>query len=115
MTQLSWNSIPVEDLNPLLSRQVLHTGRVTIARLRLAAGAVVPRHSHENEQVTQVVSGALLFKLPGGDVTVPAGGIMVLASHEPHEVRALEDTVAVDVFAPRREDWIRGEDAYLRG
>jgi hypothetical protein len=29
-------------------------------------------------------------------------------------VIALEDTVALDLFAPRREDWIRGDDAYLR-
>jgi hypothetical protein len=27
---------------------------------------------------------------------------------------ALEDTVDVDIFAPRREDWIRKEDSYLR-
>jgi hypothetical protein len=27
---------------------------------------------------------------------------------------ALEDTVVTDVFAPRREDWIAGDDAYLR-
>ena len=32
----------------------------------------------------------------------------------PHQVIALEDTVALDLFAPRREDWIRGDDAYLR-
>ncbi len=32
----------------------------------------------------------------------------------PHSVEALEDSVAVDLFSPRREDWIRGDDAYLR-
>jgi hypothetical protein len=29
-------------------------------------------------------------------------------------VEALEDTVALDIFTPAREDWIRGDDAYLR-
>jgi quercetin dioxygenase-like cupin family protein len=33
----------------------------------------------------------------------------------PHGVEALEDSVVVDVFSPAREDWIRGDDAYLRG
>jgi len=111
----SWNSIPIEQLNPLMSRQVVHTERLTIALLKISKGAVVPRHSHENEQVTQVVSGALLFKMPEGDVTVPPGGVLVLKSHLPHEVHAIEDSVALDVFTPRREDWIRGDDAYLRG
>jgi hypothetical protein len=30
-------------------------------------------------------------------------------------VEALEDSVVLDAFSPRREDWIRGDDAYLRG
>lgn len=115
MSPLSWNSIPVEQLNPLMTRQVVHTERLTIAMLSIAKGAVVPRHSHENEQVTQVVSGELLFNLPAGDVTVGAGGVLVLPSNQPHEVHALSDTVALDVFTPRREDWIKGDDAYLRG
>ncbi len=115
MSLSSWNSIAVEQLNPLMSRQVVHTERLTIALLKINNGAVVPRHSHENEQVTQVLSGSLLFKLPDGDVTVGAGGVLVLRSHLPHEVHALEDSVALDVFTPRREDWIRGDDAYLRG
>jgi len=27
----------------------------------------------------------------------------------------LEDTLDVDVFAPPRQDWLDGTDAYLRG
>lgn len=114
MSLSSWNSISAEQLNPLMSRQCLHTERMTIALLKISQGAVVPRHSHENEQVTQVVSGSLLFKLPDGETTVRAGEILVLPSWQPHEVHALEDSVALDTFTPRREDWIRGDDAYLR-
>jgi hypothetical protein len=32
----------------------------------------------------------------------------------PHEAFALEDTVNLDIFAPPRQDWISGDDAYLR-
>jgi hypothetical protein len=32
----------------------------------------------------------------------------------PHSVEALADSLAVDLFSPAREDWIRGDDAYLR-
>ena len=44
-----------------------------------------------------------------------AGASLLIESDVPHEVEALEDSVVLDVFAPRREDWIRGDDAYLRG
>ena len=43
---------------------------------------------------------------PGGVLHIPSGAF--------HQVEALEDSVAVDVFSPPREDWIRGDDAYLR-
>jgi len=33
----------------------------------------------------------------------------------PHSAELLEDCVAVDVFSPVRQDWVRGDNAYLRG
>ena len=93
---------------------MVHTARLTIARLSLKQGCVVPRHSHENEQVTNVESGRLKFIYPGGEVEVGAGESLEIPSGVPHEVVAMEDTTALDLFAPRREDWISGDDAYLR-
>jgi hypothetical protein len=46
--------------------------------------------------------------------TERSGEMVRIPPHVPHSVEALEDTVAVDLFSPRREDWIRGDDAYLR-
>ena len=43
-----------------------------------------------------------------------AGEMLEIPPHVPHSVEALEDSVAVDLFAPVREDWRRGADAYLR-
>jgi len=40
--------------------------------------------------------------------------VMRIPPHVPHSAQALEDSVAVDLFSPIREDWIRGDDAYLR-
>lgn len=102
-------------MNALVSRKVLHTGLLTIARLELKCGAVVPEHHHENEQVSMVESGSLRFVLEGKEVVVGAGRMLTIPPNAPHSVFALEDSVAIDVFTPRREDWIRGDDAYLRG
>ena len=68
-----WNEIQEEALNALLVRRVLHTARLTIARLNLKQGCLVPRHSHENEQVSTVESGKLRFIYPGGEIEVGAG------------------------------------------
>jgi quercetin dioxygenase-like cupin family protein len=45
---------------------------------------------------------------------VRAGEMLHIPSEVPHSVEAVEDSIAVDLFSPRREDWIRGDDAYLR-
>jgi quercetin dioxygenase-like cupin family protein len=114
MTLHEWNRIPKEQLSDLLARQVLHTANLTVARIYLSKGAVVPRHNHENEQITMLVEGKLRFLFDGEERVVEAGQIMEIPPNAPHRVEALEDSMAVDLFAPRREDWIRGDDAYLR-
>ena len=109
-----WSDIPAEELSPTTSRRYLSTGRVTIARFELKRGGVVARHSHENEQVTSVLSGSLKFKFGGQEVIVRAGEVLQIPSWLEHEVDVIEDTVAIDVFSPVRQDWIDKRDDYLR-
>ncbi|MGC2298505.1 MAG: cupin domain-containing protein [Acidobacteriaceae bacterium] len=110
-----FDKIPVEKLNPLIDRQFVYGERAMLARLTLRKGAIVPEHSHENEQITYILEGALRFTLGDGRVlTVSAGQILVIPSNLPHKAEALEDTLDLDVFAPPRADWIAGTDAYLR-
>jgi quercetin dioxygenase-like cupin family protein len=114
MDRYNWQSVPVEQMNPQVTRQVIHTPQMTISRLHLAKGAVVPEHSHPNEQVCMVESGALVFKMNGQDFELHAGGVLRVPPDLPHSVVVLEDCNATDLFTPAREDWIRGDDAYLR-
>ena len=109
-----WSDIPSEQLSPATARRYLSTERVTIARFELKRGGVVARHSHENEQVTSIVSGSLKFKFNGQEVIVRAGEVLQIPSWLEHEVDVLEDTVAIDVFCPVRQDWIDKRDDYLR-
>lgn len=114
MPVYDWSEVPREQLNPLFERQMIHSSRLTVARLRLLKGAVVPVHAHENEQVSLIESGRLKFVLDGKEVVVAGGQTLVIPSNVPHSAEALEDTVAIDLFSPPRADWIRGDDAYLR-
>ena len=111
----SLDTLPVEHLNPLIDRQFVYGERTMLARIVLRKGAIVPRHSHENEQITYILEGALRFTMGDGRViTVAAGEALVIPSDMPHQAEALEDTLDLDVFAPPRADWIAGTDAYLR-
>jgi quercetin dioxygenase-like cupin family protein len=114
-THHRWADIPPEQLNPLVARQYVVGTRTMLARLVLKKGAVVPLHQHMHEQISHVVEGALEFRLEGKQVTVRAGEILCIPPHVPHEVVVVEDSIAFDVFNPQRQDWIDGDDAYLRG
>jgi unsaturated pyranuronate lyase len=110
----SWKTTEIEQLNDKLSRQMISGENATVSQLLLKKGATVPRHSHMNEQYSWIISGALKFVFDDREILVGEGEVLVIPANVPHSAVALEDTVDVDIFAPRREDWIRKEDSYLR-
>lgn len=115
---VKWDELPWEPVTDLISRRLVTSERMMLAQVLLKKGAVVPKHSHENEQLTYILEGALHFRI-GEDlereVIVRAGEVLVLPSNVPHEAVALEDTLDVDVFTPPRQDWLDGTDSYFHG
>jgi quercetin dioxygenase-like cupin family protein len=112
---VSWESVPLEDLNPLLQRQFVVGQEIMLARVLLKKGCIVPEHSHVNEQLTYVLEGTLKFWIGGKVIVVNSGEVLTIPSNLPHKAEALEDTVDLDVFTPPRADWIHKTDQYLRG
>lgn len=115
LTKKSWSEIEPEKLSDSITRKFIHGDKVMIAELNLKKGAVVPEHKHENEQVSWILQGEMVFEIQGKEITVKAGDVLVIPSNVPHKVTAKEDSLDIDLFSPIREDWIKGEDSYLRG
>ena len=116
-TLYRWDDMPIEAVKPLLGRRLITGERMMLAHVYLDKDCVVPWHSHDNEQLTDVLKGALQFWLGSDDgeqVVVHEGEVLVIPSNLPHKAVALEDTIDVDIFCPPRQDWLDGSDAYLR-
>jgi quercetin dioxygenase-like cupin family protein len=111
---IPWNSVELEDLNPLLHRQMIVGQDIMVARVLLKKGCIVPEHSHHNEQVTYILEGALKFWIDGKEIVVNAGEVLTIPPHMPHKAEALVETVDLDVFTPPRADWLNRTDKYLR-
>ena len=112
-----WDELPKERVSEHLSRRLITGDRMMLAHVYIKKGCVVPRHAHENEQLTYILEGALKFLIgANGDreVVVRAGEVLFIPSNVPHEAHALEDTLDVDVFSPPRQDWLDKTDTYLR-
>lgn len=115
---LRWDDVAIETVNPSMRRQIITGELMTVARIFFTDGFLVPMHSHHNEQITQVVSGLLRFRLgEGGEqsIDVGPGQVIVIPANVPHEALAVGDVEEMDMWAPRRDDWLNGSDDYLRG
>lgn len=112
-----WKDVALESVTPTLDRKLITGERMMLAQVFLKKGCIVPRHQHENEQLTYVLEGGLRLWV-GEDLQdvydVMAGDVLFIPSNVPHKARALEDTLDVDVFSPPRQDWLDKTDAYLR-
>lgn len=110
-----WDEIEPEELNKYLTRRHISGENVTLALFSLKRGCQVPTHSHDSEQISNVISGSLRFVVDGRQIIVRSKETLCIPPHVPHSAEALEDTQVLDVFSPARRDWIEGQDHYLRG
>jgi quercetin dioxygenase-like cupin family protein len=111
-----WNDMPKQRVTDVIDRRIIVGERMMLAHVYLKKGSIVPRHSHDNEQLTYILEGALRFSIgPEGaeQLIVRAGEVLVIPSNVPHQAEALEDTLDVDVFSPPRQDWLDGTDDYF--
>jgi quercetin dioxygenase-like cupin family protein len=111
---IPWNTVELENLNPLLQRQLVVGQDIMVARVLMKKGCIIPLHSHHNEQVTYILEGALKFWIDGKEIVVNSGEVLTIPRDMPHKAEALVDTVDLDVFNPPRADWINKDDRYLR-
>jgi quercetin dioxygenase-like cupin family protein len=112
-----WDEMEKESVIDGIDRRIITGERVMLTHVYLKRGAVVPQHSHDNEQLTYILEGALRFWI-GGDgsevLDVRAGEVLHIPSNVPHKAEALEDTLDVDIFSPPRQDWLDKTDDYFR-
>ncbi|MGH2610955.1 MAG: cupin domain-containing protein [Tepidiformaceae bacterium] len=96
---------PVEML-PGIFRRTLNEGAHTmLCELRMAAGSVVPAHAHPHEQTGYLASGRFRFRLGDSWLEMGPGDSWCVPGGVEHEVIVIEDTIAIDVFSPPREEY----------
>jgi len=108
-----WDEIALEKVTEMISRKIVTGEREMVAQIYLKKGALVPMHSHESEQMTYVLQGALKFLVGGEEITVRDGEVLHIPSGIEHQAEALEDTFELDLFSPIRQDWLDTADEAL--
>ena len=105
-----WDEIALEKITEMISQKIVVGEREMLAQIYLKRGALVPMHTHDSEQMTYILQGALRVLVDGEEITVREGEVLHIPSRVPHQAEALEDTFELDVFSPIREDWLGGTE-----
>ena len=96
----------VEMLPGIIRKTLTYSDRFMVCEIHLAKGATLPPHHHVHEQSSNIISGSLLYEVDSESRLVGAGDSVLLLPNVPHAVKALEDTVVLDIFTPLREEYI---------
>lgn len=117
LQSINWDTIELETVNPSMKRRIVTGDHMTVARIYLKDGFLVPMHSHIHEQITQIISGRMRFAFGEDRAEVAEygpGDVVVIPPNLPHEALSIGDVEEMDMWSPRRDDWLDGTDDYLR-
>ncbi|WP_069962146.1 cupin domain-containing protein [Lacunisphaera limnophila] len=87
-------------------KTLVHGQHTLFAEFRLARGHPLPRHAHPHEQTGYLVSGHLRLTIGTDTFDVRPGDSWCIPGNVEHEAAILEDSVAIEVFSPVREDYL---------
>jgi quercetin dioxygenase-like cupin family protein len=95
----------VEMLPGVIRRTLGYGERALLCEISLQKGSVVPLHSHPHEQIGYLAKGRIEFTIGGEKLIVGVGDGYAIPGDATHGAVALEDSVAIEVFAPVREEY----------
>lgn len=77
-----------------------------ILKFQIKKGAVMPTHSHQQEQAGYLMEGKIMMTIDGVDHEIDAGDAWAIKSNVPHSVKVIEDGSIVEVFSSIRYDYL---------
>ncbi len=96
-------------IDKIRMKTTVYGAHTLMAEFRLQAGADLPVHRHPHEQTGYLVSGRIDLTIGDRTYAVRPGGSWCIPGEEDHGAYAHEDSVAVEVFTPVREDYLPGD------
>lgn len=93
-------------LNGIERKTLVYGDRTLMTEFRLRKGAVLPRHSHPHEQTGCLVKGRVRLFIGAEVHDAQPGDSWCIPGGVEHGAESLEDSVAIEVFSPVREDYL---------
>ena len=98
--------LEAREIVPGYKARFVHSEHMTLAYWTIEAGASLPSHKHHHEQVSNLLEGEFELTLEGEVHLLSPGSVLVIPSEAVHSGTAVTDCRILDVFYPRREDYM---------
>jgi quercetin dioxygenase-like cupin family protein len=107
MVYFTPDSIPERTSISGLPVKILSGEHLMLSLIDLPAGFSAPAHRHPNEQISYVLSGAVIYDVEGETITGQAGGVFLIPANCLHAIRIPADGPArlLDVYSPPRDEY----------
>lgn len=102
---MNLSNITSKEIMPGYHGKLVHSEKMSLAFWTVEEGAIVPEHSHMNEQIMQVLEGRFEFTLNGNTKVYEVNDIVIIPPHSPHSGKALTPCKLMDAFSPAREEY----------
>ena len=108
-------NLPEEKISDAISRRVLSGAQGMVVWWSMKGGAHAAAHQHPHEQLFWVISGTMDIRIGHERRACGPGAVGVIPGGVEHEAWFPGDCEVIDVFAPRRDDFLSAEaPAYMR-
>ena len=101
-------NVKLTDLGGGVSRKILaYNNSLMSVEVRFDKGAVGAVHTHPHVQISYVLEGKFEANIGGEIKIISKGDTYVTEPDVPHGVTCLEEGALLDIFTPKREDFLK--------
>ncbi len=87
-------------------KTLVHGEKTLLCEFKLKKGRVLPSHRHHHEQTGYLIAGRMTLMVGDERLEAEPGDSWCIPGNVEHSAEILEDSVAIEVFSPVREDYI---------
>ncbi|MBY0408276.1 MAG: cupin domain-containing protein [Rickettsiales bacterium] len=98
--------LPIHEIMPGMRGRFLHSDTMTFAFWEIDEGFHLPAHSHYHEQVAHLLEGEFTLTVNDEARRLHAGAMTVIPANAPHSGVAHTKCKILDIFYPKREDYV---------
>jgi len=96
----------IDVFNGIKRKTLVYGDNTLLTEFILEKGKILPMHSHPEEQTGYLVSGHIILIIEGNRHDMKPGDSWAIPGNTEHGAETLEDSIAIEIFSPVREDYI---------